>query len=99
MIDYVYLDNKETAGLYLIQNKNNGEKNFFYWRKNSAARSYFENINFDTISKKIIKFDALYFSGITFYLFIIQKNLNLFSRLLSLAKKMMLKYTLILTLD
>lgn len=86
LIDNVYLDNKKTAGLYLIQNKNNGEKNFFYWRKNSAARSYFENINFDTISKKIIKFDALYFSGITLSIYD-SKNLNLFSRLLSLAKK------------
>ena len=86
LIDNVYLDNKKTAGLYLIQNRNNGEKNFFYWRKNSAARSYFENINFETISKKIIKFDALYFSGITLSIYN-SKNIVYFYRLLKLAKQ------------
>ena len=63
--DNIYINKKETVGLYLIDNNKNGERNFFYWRKNSAARTYFDNINFKSLLSKIFEFDAIYFSGIT----------------------------------
>ena len=43
--DNIYISKNRSLGLYLINNEKNGEKNFFYWRKNSAAKNFFENIN------------------------------------------------------
>ncbi len=51
-------------GLYIIKNKINGEKQFYYWRDDSAARYYFNNINISLLKKKY-KFDFIYLTGIT----------------------------------
>ena len=84
--DNIYINKKETVGLYLIDNNKNGERNFFYWRKNSAARTYFDNINFKSLLSKIFEFDAIYFSGITLSIYN-SKNIVNFYKLLKLAKK------------
>ena len=34
----------ENVIIKYLDNKINGERNFFYWRKNSAAKTFFENI-------------------------------------------------------
>ena len=81
----IYINKKETIGLYLIDNRKNGERDFFYWRKNSAAKTYFENINYKSLLNKICKFDAIYFSGITLSIYN-SKNIVYFYRLLKLAK-------------
>ena len=52
-------------GLYLIKNKSNGEKEFHYWRDNSAAKFFFNNYNFNNLIKKIIKYDYIYLSSVT----------------------------------
>ena len=35
----IFMNINKTLGLYLIQNNKNGERNFFYWRSNSAAKT------------------------------------------------------------
>ena len=82
----IYINKKKSVGLYLIDNKKNGERNFFYWRKNSAAKTYFENINFKSLLNKICNFDAIYFSGITLSIYN-SKNIVNFHKLLKLAKQ------------
>ena len=82
----IYVNKKKSLGLYLIQNKSNGEKNFFYWRSNSSAKFLFDNINIKSLSKNIIKCDAIYFSGITLSIYN-AKNLLKFYKLLTLVKK------------
>ena len=57
--------NSHEIGLYLIKNRNNGEKQFFYWRDNSAAKNYFNKIDFLSLFKNLKNFDYIYFSGIT----------------------------------
>ena len=57
--------NSHEIGLYLIKNRNNGEKQFFYWRDNSAAKNYFNKIDFVSLFKNLKNFDYIYFSGIT----------------------------------
>tara|TARA_Y100001935_G_scaffold114501_1_gene94860 strand:- start:390 stop:1301 length:912 start_codon:yes stop_codon:yes gene_type:complete len=86
----IHINKKETVGLYLIDNNKNGERNFFYWRKNSAARNYFDNINFKSLPNKILKFDAIYFSGITLSIYNL-KNVIKFYKLLKLAKQKNIK--------
>ena len=85
-ISNIHINKKKSLGLYLIDNKINGERNFFYWRKNSAAKTFFENIDVNILIKKIIKFDAIYFSGITLSIYN-SKNINIFYKVLTLAKK------------
>ncbi len=64
-IKLVNLSKKFETGLYLIINKKNGEKQFFYWRDQSAAKNYFNKLNFDKVYKDLQKFNFIYFSGIT----------------------------------
>jgi Sugar kinases, ribokinase family len=39
--DDIHINKNNSLGLYLIINDDNGEKNFFYWRNNSAAKNLF----------------------------------------------------------
>jgi 2-dehydro-3-deoxygluconokinase len=71
----VHKDPKNEIGLYIIKNTKSGEKQFYYWRDNSAAKYYLNNLNIKNMSKKIQNFDFLYLSGITLSL-IEKKNLN-----------------------
>ncbi|MDB3996490.1 sugar kinase [Gammaproteobacteria bacterium] len=53
-------------GLYMIELDDNGERSFMYWRNNSAAKNFFENIKLLKKTLLNIKdFDYIYFSGIT----------------------------------
>ena len=77
---------KKTIGLYLIENDKKGEREFIYWRSDSAAKILFSNIDVIQFSKKFINFDAVYFSGITLSIYS-AVNLNKFYLLLKILKK------------
>ncbi len=81
--------NKE-IGLYLIHNDNRGEKNFFYWRDNSAAKLFFNKVNFNKYIKFIKTFDYIYFSGITLSI-LNYSSLRKFSLFLIKLKKQKVK--------
>jgi len=83
----IHINKNSSLGLYLINNEKNGEKNFFYWRDNSAAKTYFENINLKLLLKKISSYDAVYFTGITLSIYN-KTNINLFYKFLNSLKKM-----------
>ena len=87
---YIKQINQFEVGLYLIKNKNNGEKQFFYWRDESAAKQYFNNIDFINLYKELKNFDYIYFSGITLSIIHISK-LNNFIKLLKLLKSKKIK--------
>ena len=87
---YIKQINKFEVGLYLIKNKDNGEKQFFYWRDESAAKHYFNNIDFLNLYKELKNFDYIYFSGITLSIIHISK-LNNFIKLLKLLKSKKIK--------
>ena len=87
---YIKQINQFELGLYLIKNKDNGEKQFFYWRDESAAKHYFNNIDFLNLYKELKNFDYIYFSGITLSIIHISK-LNNFIRLLKLLKNKKIK--------
>ena len=82
----IYINKKRSLGLYLINNEKNGEKNFFYWREHSAAKTYFENINLNLLIKKTSDYNAVYFTGITISIYN-HKNINLFYKFLCSLKK------------
>ena len=87
---YIKQINQFELGLYLIKNKDNGEKQFFYWRDESAAKQYFNNIDFLNLYKELKNFDYIYFSGITLSIIHISK-LNNFIKLLKLLKSKKIK--------
>ena len=87
---YIKQINQFEIGLYLIKNKDNGEKQFFYWRDESAAKHYFNNIDFVNLYKELKNFDYIYFSGITLSIIHISK-LNNFIKLLKLLKRKKIK--------
>ena len=52
-------------GIYMIQTDANGERRFFHWRENSAARSLMDLPGTDDILDSLSAYDVLYLSAIT----------------------------------
>ena len=52
-------------GIYLIQTDDAGERRFFHWRENSAARSLMELPETDDILNALVSYELVYFSAIT----------------------------------
>ena len=82
--DRIYYHPSRTIGLYAIQ-LNNGERNFAYWRENSAARLIADD-------QKILKHmlggaDIIHFSGITLAILPPEGRENLFFILQELRSK------------
>ncbi|WP_435928601.1 sugar kinase [Dryocola sp. BD613] len=52
-------------GLYYIETDASGERTFYYWRNEAAARFWLESEQADAICAKLAQFDYLYLSGIS----------------------------------
>ncbi|MEO6841800.1 MAG: sugar kinase [Bradyrhizobium sp.] len=52
-------------GLYMIRTDGNGERRFFHWRENSAARSLMDLAATSDILKSLAGYKVIYFSAIT----------------------------------
>ena len=52
-------------GIYYIETDDTGERTFFYWRNDSAAKYLFEQADSEALVEKLMTFDAVYLSGIT----------------------------------
>ena len=80
-INNIFQNKNKTLGLYLIQNNKKGERTFFYWRSNSAAKTLFEDVNSKKMFNQISKYNAIYFSGI---------SLSIYEQKISLTKFVMI---------
>ncbi|CNE47683.1 2-dehydro-3-deoxygluconokinase [Yersinia rohdei] len=58
------MDNK-LPGLYFIETDSTGERTFYYWRNDAAARFWLSSPAADEICQHLEKFDYLYLSGIS----------------------------------
>ena len=56
-------------GLYMIQTDASGERRFFHWRENAAARSLMDLPETDDILKSLDSYDVVYLSAITLSLY------------------------------
>jgi 2-dehydro-3-deoxygluconokinase len=52
-------------GIYYIETDDTGERTFFYWRNDSAAKYLLEQADSGALIDKLMTFDAVYLSGIT----------------------------------
>lgn len=64
-IKLVQILHDKMPGLYLIRTQPNGERKFYYYRSQAAARFLFYGDKIKTIYKQLLQFDYLYCSGIT----------------------------------
>jgi 2-dehydro-3-deoxygluconokinase len=55
-------------GLYIIQNRNDGERVFSYWRDRSPARELFQNDD-QHLAQSFLQHDWIYFTGVTLSLY------------------------------
>lgn len=62
--EFVFRSSQKNAGLYAIDTDEFGERNFTYWRENSAARSIMSFIN-NQLLESISAGDIFFFSGIS----------------------------------
>lgn len=58
------MDNK-LPGLYVIETDARGERTFYYWRNDAAARYWLDGEQADAICQQLAHYDYLYFSGIS----------------------------------
>lgn len=58
------LDNK-MPGLYVIETDPHGERTFWYWRSDAAARYWLDSANSDAVCQQLEHYDYLYLSGIS----------------------------------
>lgn len=64
--ELIVRDTERIPGLYLIRTDAEGERNFHYWRKESAARALFQSDELGSYLAELeTESDILYFSGIT----------------------------------
>lgn len=61
----VLINPEKHAGLYLIQNDDDGERTFQYWRNDSAAKYMVQHAKFPDVVNKLADVDAIYLSGIS----------------------------------
>lgn len=52
-------------GLYYIETDDNGERKFYYWRNDAAARYWLSSAKSDAICQQLAHFDYIYLSGIS----------------------------------
>lgn len=55
----------EQPGLYWVRTDNRGERNFFYWRKETAAQKLMEATRAFSLAEQLSGYDLVYLSGIT----------------------------------
>ncbi len=58
------LDNK-MPGLYFIETDEHGERTFWYWRNDAAARFWLDSPESEAICQQLADYDYLYLSGIS----------------------------------
>ncbi|MEO3991525.1 2-dehydro-3-deoxygluconokinase [Pseudocitrobacter cyperus] len=57
--------NNRMPGLYYIETDETGERTFYYWRNEAAAKFWLESEEAATICEELATFDYLYLSGIS----------------------------------
>lgn len=78
-------DPTRLPGLYLIQVDARGERTFFYWRKESAARTLLRHPGYAHVAGALAEADLIYLSGISLAILADDDRLNLLEQLTRLA--------------
>ncbi len=63
--EMVYLSTNKLPGIYAIETAADGERSFYYWRNDSAAKFWLENLSVTTLVNDLILHQLIYISGIS----------------------------------
>ncbi|WP_022941920.1 sugar kinase [Psychromonas hadalis] len=63
--DMVNLSPDKLPGMYVIETEENGERNFYYWRNDSAAKYWLRERSLHTLAKDLCQHQMVYLSGIS----------------------------------
>ncbi|MGR5296480.1 sugar kinase [Vibrio mediterranei] len=79
--------NDKMPGLYHIETDKTGERTFFYWRSDAAAKFVFDQEESEQLIKRLLSYDAVYLSGITLAILTDSGRDKLFSFLRAFKEK------------
>ncbi len=85
--DCVMRDAKRLPGLYVIQTDGDGERRFFYWRQESAARYLLQHPDFASVALKLAEVDLILLTGISLAVLPRADRLVMIDMLLQLARR------------
>lgn len=83
---FVFVSKDKNPGLYLIETDDHGERTFHYWRNDSAARYWLDQLELDNFAQSLSQFDMIYLSGISLAILPHDAREKLFAAL-SIAKE------------
>jgi len=63
--DLVSLSDKKLPGMYAIETNKSGERSFFYWRNDSAAKYWLRDSDTTSIATELAQSNLIYLSGIS----------------------------------
>ncbi|MCZ4295330.1 sugar kinase [Vibrio sinaloensis] len=63
--DMVYLSQDKLPGIYAIETADDGERSFFYWRNDSAAKFWLRERALLSLVKDLCQYQMIYLSGIS----------------------------------
>ncbi|MDG3084848.1 sugar kinase [Vibrio hannami] len=63
--DLVHISDKKTPGIYAIETAEDGERSFYYWRSESAAKYWLREYSVEELVSKLSPQDWIYLSGIS----------------------------------
>ncbi|WP_432454657.1 MULTISPECIES: sugar kinase [unclassified Agarivorans] len=63
--EMVYLSKEKLPGIYAIETADDGERSFFYWRNDSAAKYWIKDQQLSALAKDLCQHQMIYLSGIS----------------------------------
>lgn len=82
----VAISEKKLPGLYTISTRENGERDFRYWRNDSAAKYWLSAVDLAQLQQTLSQYQLIYLSGISLAI-LPEKELNILFELLQHCKK------------
>ncbi|NVK25247.1 MAG: sugar kinase [Gammaproteobacteria bacterium] len=84
---FVLRDERRHCGLYMIQNEDNGERHFQYWRSDAAAKFIMQHPQVLEVFNQLATYDAVFLSGISIAILSDADRSALMSQLFDLREK------------
>lgn len=63
--DLVAISEKKLPGLYTISTREDGERDFRYWRSDAAARFWLSSVDLEALYRTLSDYELIYLSGIS----------------------------------
>lgn len=63
--DMVYLSEDKLPGIYAIETADDGERSFFYWREDAAAKYWLRDHDLQSLLKALCQHQMIYLSGVS----------------------------------